>query len=222
MEDSKKNITNNSLAIIINKYLERGFGSMTKNDFEVWIFGYIIEMPEYKGKSNYELSVALHIPETKIKRLKYESALKAAKPETDYKQEVRDLLGDVELRSEDRKIIFQTEDTIIKSFVSSLLKKNGRMLDSSFNSELIVLKLEDYQFLAKEVYPKEDVEEVLKQAEKLSKESIKEPVTWNKVMGWVVEGAVSGVASGITSTVMTNLTPVGIINTIKDYLLNKR
>ena len=111
---------------------------------------------------------------------------------------------------------------MIKSFISSLLKKNGRFLDTSFNSELIVLKLEDYQFLAKEIYPKEEVEKVLKQAEKLSNDSIKEPITWNKVMGWVVEGTVSGVASGITSSVMTNLTPVGIINTIKTYLLNKR
>lgn len=200
---------------IIKRYIEKGFGSMTKNDFEVWIFGRIIEMPEYKGKNNYELSVALHITETKIKRLKYESALRATKPDTDYKQEVLNLLEHVELRSNDRKIVFQTEDTIIKSYISSLLKKHGRMLDSSYNSELIVLKLEDYQFLAKEVYPKEDVEKVLKQVEKLSKDSIKEPVTWNKVMGWVVEGTVSGVTSGLTSTIITDLTPLGIINTIK-------
>ncbi len=215
MNDLLKITNDSAISAFIGAYIERGFGSMTKNDFEVWIFGRIIEMPEYKGKNNYELSVVLHIPETKIKRLKYESALRAAKADTDYKQEVLNLLEHVELRSDDRKIIFQTEDTIIKSFISSLLKKNGRMLDSSYNSELIVLKLEDYQFLAKEIYSKEEVEKVLKQAEKLSKDSIKEPVTWNKVMGWVVEGAVSGGASGLISTVTTNLTPVGIISTIK-------
>ena len=28
---------------VISKYLEKGFGTMNKNDFEVWIFHYLLE-----------------------------------------------------------------------------------------------------------------------------------------------------------------------------------
>lgn len=60
---------------LIKKYLERGFGSMNKNDFEVAIFNEWM-IHEGRGKSNYEISLALRIPETKVKRLKYEAELK--------------------------------------------------------------------------------------------------------------------------------------------------
>lgn len=211
-------MNNSDLMTVISKYIDRGFGSMTKNDFEVWIFGTLLQMPQYKGKSNYELSLLLRIPETKVKRLRYESALKNVKPNTNYKDEVYKLLNEVQLRINDRKIVFQVEDVMIKSYISSILKQNGRMLDSSFNPELIVLHLDDFQYLAKEVYPNGDVENVLKNAKELLKDTAKKEITWHDVMGWVVEGAVSGVASGVTSAVVTNLTPLGIVETIKKVI----
>ncbi|MGM9818080.1 MAG: hypothetical protein ACI30B_03755 [Paludibacteraceae bacterium] len=210
------------LDIVIQNYIKRGFGSMTKNDFEVWIFGTLLQMQEYKGKSNYELSILLRIPETKVKRLRYESALKNVNPNTVYKEEVYKLLDKVLLRVNDKKIVFQVEDIMIKSYISSILKQNGRMLDSSFNQELIVLHIDDFQYLARAVYPNGKVEEVLKESKKLLKKSTKKEITWHDVMGWVVEGAVSGVASGATSAVATNLTPLGIIGIIKRGLEHKK
>lgn len=47
----------------IESYISRGFGSMTKNDFEVFIFNCIINDEDYKSyKSDYDLSVMLRIP----------------------------------------------------------------------------------------------------------------------------------------------------------------
>jgi hypothetical protein len=60
----------------IQQYRERGFGSMNKNDFEVAIFNLLMQEDEMKGKSNYDLSWMLRIPESKVKRLAYESSLK--------------------------------------------------------------------------------------------------------------------------------------------------
>ncbi len=191
---------------------EKGFGSMNKNDFEVFIFSRLLLIDRFKGKSNYELSILLHIPESKIKRLRYESALKHADINTNYAQKVYDLLKNAQLRTNDRKIVFQAEDIMIKSYISSILKKNGRMLDSSFNPELIVLHLDDFKYLAEAVYPNEEVQNVLDEAQKLSKSENK--ITWKDIMGWVVEGAVSGT----TSAVITNLTPGGIIQTIRRVL----
>lgn len=66
----KRNIDNiQELRSVINEYLSRGFGSMNKNDFEVWIFNYLLQ-ERLKGKSNYDISIELKIPEQKVKRLK--------------------------------------------------------------------------------------------------------------------------------------------------------
>lgn len=219
---TKISITN-SIESALKVYCdEYGFGSMNKNDFEVFIFGQLLQMSEYKGKSNYELSLLLHIPEAKIKRLRYESALQNVMPNTDYKGEVYKLLEKVQLRADNKRIVFQVEDVIIKSYISSVLKQNGRMLDSSFNPELIVLHLDDFQYLAKAVYSEGDISKVIKEAKKLSKESTEKEISWKEIMGWVIEGAVSGAASGATSAIITNLTPAGIIGTIKNVLQSKK
>ena len=172
-----------SIESAIRKYCEeRGFGSMNKNDFEVSIFGLLLKMQPYKGKSNYELSLLLRIPESKIKRLRYESALQNVNPNTDYKEEVYKLLETVQLRVDNNKLVFQVEDIMIKSYISSILKHNGRMLDSSFNPELVVLHLDDFQYLANEVYPEGETSRVLKEAKKLSKGVSQVPTATTKVL----------------------------------------
>ena len=96
------------------------------------------------------------------------------------------------------------------------------MLDLSFNPELIVLYLDDFQYLANEVYPKGEMDRVIKEAKKLSNASVQKEISWKDIMGWVVEGAVSGAASGATSAIITNLTPLGIISTIKKCITIKK
>lgn len=88
------------------------------------------------------------------------------------------------------------------------------MLDTSFNSELIVLKMEDFQYLVTEVYGLEEVNSILAEARKLVNDTSK-TIQLKDVLGWVVQGAVGGITSGLTSAVITDLTPNGIINTIK-------
>lgn len=200
---------------VIDKYLARGFGSMNKNDFEVWIFGQLLKMEGYRNKNNYELSIALRIPESKIKRLRYESALRNAQIGTNYKQEVLNLLKNAQLRAEGKKIVFQVEDVLLKTYISSILKKEGRSLDTSFNSELVVLNVDDFQYLAKEVYPQDKINEIINEAKKAVKDSSKKYIQWHDVMGWVIEGTVSGVANGLTTTFITDLTPAGVLGTIK-------
>ena len=70
----------NDLNQIIDRYLKRGFGSMNKNDFEVWIFYFLLHN-QLKGMGNYDISLELRIPESKVKRLKYEAELKYGSPQ---------------------------------------------------------------------------------------------------------------------------------------------
>lgn len=62
---------------VIDQYLAKGFGSMDKHDFEVWIFNYLLQS-RLKGMSDYDISIMLRIPESKVKRLKYDASMKYA------------------------------------------------------------------------------------------------------------------------------------------------
>ena len=212
-------ITNTSTVTeFVEAYIDHGLGSMTKNDFEVWIFSRIIQMPKYKGKSNYELSIAMHIPESKIKRLRYEAALKAPiKSEEAYKKDVQKILKNASLRCREKKIVFQVEDVMLKMYITSILKRDGRTIDSSFNPELVVVHTDDFQYLAQAVCSNEELKNVMDEAKKAVKDDAKKEVTWNDIMGWVVEGTVSSITNGAVSAAI-DLSPMGIVKTIKKLL----
>ena len=59
----------------LDVYLNRGFGSMNKNDFEVFIFSQLLDK-RFLGYNDYKISIELKIPISKIKRLRYEASLK--------------------------------------------------------------------------------------------------------------------------------------------------
>ena len=81
----------NSIKDVMESYLSRGFGSMNKNDFEVFIFHWLINnKTECKGKSDFVISQCLKIPESKVARLRYEAGLKYTDPNPDrYREELK-------------------------------------------------------------------------------------------------------------------------------------
>ena len=63
-----------NIILFLEDYVNHRFGSMNKNDFEVLIFNAILNS-DLEETSNYKLSRILKIPESKVKRLKYEADL---------------------------------------------------------------------------------------------------------------------------------------------------
>ena len=150
-------ITNtSSVANAIQEYLNRGFGSMTKNDFEVWIFHQLL-CGELKGKTNREISVELRIPDSKVKRLRYEADLKWGNPTDD--AAYHEALGKVILRA--RRVRGRTqnllvvEDTALLKYLDAKMKSANVSWDKSFNSENIYIDFEQYETFCKEVLKKE-------------------------------------------------------------------
>ena len=134
----------------IQAYLDRGFGSMTKNDFEVMIFAELLQTSLLK-KSNYEISIDLRIPESKVKRLRYEASLKYnILSEDDYRLMFKEIAQNAIIK--DEKIILSIEDISLRKFINFKLKKNGKFSDTSFNSEIVVIRSKDFAELLKELY----------------------------------------------------------------------
>ena len=167
----------------IEWYLSHGFGTMNKNDFEVLIFNKLLES-KCRDKSDYEISIELRIPESKVKRLRYEAELKYSIADED---ERKDQLAEKirKARFEQVKgdqIRFCLEDKVLRSYLQNVLTKDGRFYDSSFVSSIIVLSVSDFLYLIQQVYL-DDWEEMVKKAKRDIKEPNEFPKTFAEALG---------------------------------------
>ena len=154
---------------LIKKYIDQGFGSMNKNDFEVAIFNEWMKA-EGQDKSNYEISLALRIPETKVKRLKYEAELKYCDNKDEIlKTRLEKLLKNANFKAEGKKLVFLIDNQMLRSYLDGKLKAKGCFSDRSFNSEIVSVSAKDFITLLKDDLRMS--EDVIKKA---NNESLKE------------------------------------------------
>ena len=189
------------LSEAIENYLKRGFGSMNKNDFEVFIFNEIIKSPKHKGKSNYDLSCTLRIPETKVKRLRYEANLKYPLDENAIKATFKEYLEFAKMLPDNtRPIEICIEDDTVRKYIISLLKKGHRFSDSSFNSEIMRMTVDDFSYILDNVCNDEEKERLL---EKIKDNKLKKQFT----------NAIISLLGDVKQTIV-DLTIQGLINII--------
>lgn len=144
----------------LKRYLKRGFGTMTKNDFEVFIFSELLNT-KFADSSNYQISCELRIPESKVKRLRYEANLKYATDiETRSKQAFLTAIDKVKLRKDSNKITFVIEDIAARKYLENKLKIRGSFADFSFNSELVVVTIPDFAELISDCFGEEKKREI--------------------------------------------------------------
>ncbi|TRX70679.1 hypothetical protein [Carboxylicivirga sp. M1479] len=152
----------------ISNYKTRGFGSMTKNDFEVLLFNLLRKHGNLKGLSNFEISLDLQIPETKVRRLAYESDLKYGQlTESDVKEAFFKIVANSKLRSDLNKIEFVIENKFIRTSIGAQLKKLGHYADSSFNSEVTRIHLDSFIDLLAFYYPDKAIERIVRECNQI-------------------------------------------------------
>ncbi len=165
----------------IQDYLQRGWGSMNKNDFEVWIFYQLLQNDDYslKEASDYQIAIALRIPESKVKRLRYESMLKYGLLEEQAENLFRlkilnDVLKRVQYKQVGDKVQFVVTDRLLRQYISDILSRGGRFFDTSFNTNIVSIHIDDFLFLLTQLYDKEQVGNLVKQVQNSLNNVIKE------------------------------------------------
>ncbi|BDE82851.1 hypothetical protein CE91St14_18790 [Porphyromonas somerae] len=144
---------NVKFSVIVDDYLKRGFGSFNKNDFEVYIFNWLVNN-KYQNKSDFEISRELRIPESKIKRMRYEASLKYEKLEpNDYRELLLQALKSAKYRegSAEYKISMSISNKNLRLYLQDLLNKDGRFYDSSFNANIVTMPVADLIFVLDEL-----------------------------------------------------------------------
>ena len=173
----------------IQAYLNRGFGSMTKNDFEVMIFAELIQT-SLRGMSDYQISCDLRIPESKVKRLRYEASLKYnILSEDDYRLMFKEIAQNAIIK--DEKIILSIEDISLRKFINFKLKKNGKFSDTSFNSEIVVIRSKDFAELLKELYyTQRELKQINDKIDKIN-ESLSKKITFKDLISVFINASVA-------------------------------
>lgn len=177
---------------IIDEYLKRGFGSMTKNDFEVMIMHHLLQS-DLQGMSNYAISRMLGIPESKVKRLIYEVNLQYEEEETDLLVNFLTCLAGAKYKRDNDRIKFIIEDVATRRYLDSKLKENNLFSDTSFNTELVVIKPQALNDILKTLLKEEYVKEIKERIEGVSRKMKKEQRTEGllKILGTLTNGLIS-------------------------------
>ena len=175
----------------IAQYNKVGFGSMNKNDFEVLIFHLLCEHGDLKEKSVYDISAALQIPETKVRRLAYEATLKYSNRDESYvRDKIFQLLQNAYLIADGKKIQFAVEDKFIKMSINAKLKKLGHFADSSFNSEVASINIDAFIDLLEDLYSPDEREALISNARYLCSSEV-EDITFKSIIKKLFEGAIA-------------------------------
>ena len=172
----------NSIKDVMESYLSRGFGSMNKNDFEVFVFHWLINnKTECKGKSDFVISQCLKIPESKVARLRYEAGLKYTNPNPDmYREELKMALKKAKCQegTAEGKITMSISDKLLRQYLSNLLMEDGRFLDGSFNSNIVTMSAGNFVFVIESLFLDEkDRKALIAEAKKDIKEGKQMPKT---------------------------------------------
>lgn len=155
----------------INCYLERGFGSLNKNDFEVFIFYWLLNNNQNcVSKSDFAISQFLKIPETKVKRLRYEAELKYSKlTADDLRQGLSEAIKTARCQEgpTEGKISLMIPNKILRQYLADMLINDGRVFDASFNPQVVTISAGSFLFILEQLFlSKEEKQEIIKEAQK--------------------------------------------------------
>lgn len=152
-------------------YLDRGFGSMNKNDFEVLFFYLLQTYGDLGRKSVFSLAKELEISEAKVKRLAYEADLKYRKEsESDLRHRFLELLSNANLQKDKATLKFAIEDKYLRSSIYEDLKSDGYYLDYSLNSEVVTVRKDALIRLLDKYLSEENKEEIVNEYKRVKKD----------------------------------------------------
>jgi len=127
----------------LNIYLKFGLGSLSKSDIDALVM-YLLDHYGMEGSlplaslSNQVVSERLRTPVARIKKLRYDAALKfGGRIEDQAMGRLLASLSNATLEADGNKICLIIEDSLAKNWLQGQLKIHQLIFDYSFNTEII-------------------------------------------------------------------------------------
>ena len=145
------------------------FGSFNKSDYELLMFTVYLDS-QRKTIRDYDISIELGIPESKVRSLRLKSQLLYPR-EIDWIKEVKKAIESGYYDESTRKITITIEDPFVKNLIKNKVEEGYGTVGISLNSKHLVLPIESFLLLAAEAEKKPS--EVYKKLNELVKKEIK-------------------------------------------------
>lgn len=151
----------------LENYLKFGLGALTKSDIDALVmhlldrYGYADYGP-LATRPNQEASEILKTPVSKIKKLRYEAALKFGESiEEQAKGRLLAALSQATLEIDDNKekVNLIIEDSLAKNWLQGQLKSHQLIFDHSFNTEIVKVPADGLFTVLEKIFNKSKLDE---------------------------------------------------------------
>lgn len=179
---------------------------MNKNDFEVFIFNELLKTDDNcNNRSDFYISRYLRIPESKVKRLRYEANLVYSSDSVNevdsFKDDFYKILKDRVYKTVgEEKIQFSITDKMLRLYLDDKLESFGSYADSSFNSNIVTITASDLILLISDFENKKDVLEIVKKS--LNESVVILPKNWDTIL----EDGIEALAKDLGKKIAPNVT----------------
>lgn len=184
---------------VMNYFLDH-FGSMNKNDYEVALFGLMLKN-DLLDMSDFNISCQLKIPESKIKRLRYEVSLKENGSKNN-DEEVKKYLNKCACQVKGDRLLISIPDKFIRQYLNDKLACLGTFYDTSFNTSIVSFTPKDLFMLIGNLYNGQKPEEVWAKIQAGIKEHNGEPP---KDLESLIQGAIKAMLKDFGAKVAPKL-----------------
>jgi len=199
--------------VFLENYLKFGLGSMPKSEIDALVM-YLLDVYGLNGSgplanlNNQAVSEILKTPVSKVKKLRYDAALKfGGSIEDQAKGRLLAALSKASLEPDGEKICLIIEDTLAKNWLQGQLKKHQQIFDHSFNTEIVKVSSTGLFQVLETIFDKDEIEkfkEGYKSAKKIKKAEDRAKA-FKSVALKFAEGAAKAAGGDVISVLMTYL-----------------
>jgi len=191
----------------LKNYLKLGLGSMPKSDIDALVMHLLDTYGENESGplanySNQTVSERLKTPVNKIKKLRYDAALKfGGRIEDQAMGRLLAALGKATLEPDGEKICLIIEDSLAKNWLQGQLKNNQIIFDHSFNTEIVKVSTSGLFEVLNSIFDKTELDKFRVGYEKIKDEedAVKRTKAFKDIVRKFAEGAAKAAGSGVVT-----------------------
>ncbi len=140
----------------LQEYLARGMGTLSKREIDVLVMHLLHKYTDdVELRDNQELSIALQLTQARVKGLRHEARLRYPPDEAAFvPRRFLYTLARAQFEGEDGRLVFVLEDSYVRDAIQGELKKRGSIGDTSFNRELVKVRVDQLEPVLESFYGK--------------------------------------------------------------------
>lgn len=205
MNDFKKGFLDN--------YLKFGLGSMPKSDIDALVM-HLLDLYGLDGSGplaihgNQAVSERLKTPVSKVKKMRYDAALKfGGRIEDQAMGRLLAALSKASLEPDEEKVRLIIEDSLAKNWLQGQLKIHQHIFDHSFNTEIIKVSVSGLFQVLESVFDAGEIEKFRKgyDTAKDKKTSEERAAAFKGVAKKFAEGAAKAAGTGVVTVLKAHI-----------------